>query len=1117
MAAVYRATYRLNGETVALKLVSDERFGSAEDPTSESFNLRLALLREFQTLASLHHPNIVEVLGYGVHEGRAPYFTMEILQQPRDIVQAAEGRPLSFKLDLLVQLLRALTYVHRRGILHRDIKPSNVLCVGDQVKVLDFGIAVAAGKIENIAGTIDYMAPEILLGHPPSVQSDLYAVGVLAYQVLTGQHPHNKKSQTGFLRSLLNTDSDITISGNVADLLSGRSSTIPKNQSFSAEDQSPLTLDALTGRVGDVVRKLLSPNPEDRYGEAVAVVQALATATQEPMLAETAATRESFLQASEMVGRQSELSQLSQALDRARSGSGSGWLLGGESGVGKSRLTSEIRTLAMVSGAVVAQGQAVTESSSHYLLWLPVLRVLCLHVELSDADAAVLKELIPDLPNLLGRAIPEAPKVQPEFAEKRLSGVIESLFRQPARPVVVLLEDLQWAGPDCLTLLSRLAEIAHELPLLIVANYRDDESPELPRRLPQMNLLRLRRLGHDAIAQLSTSMLGETGRQPWVIDYLSRQTEGNVFFIVEVARALAEQAGQLEDIAKSSLPEQIFTLGIGRIVERRLDRLPDQYRPVLEAAATIGRKLDLAVLQHLFASFDLRTFLMVCANVAILESGEGEWRFVHDKLREGLLGRLTAAQRQGLHVQVAFALEHLYPSVESYTAILAYHFRQGGMPDKASVCYLRAGESASRLCAYDDARRHFAGALESLHQLPETEEIKRTKVDTLLKQVRAAHIADGPKKNLERLGEATELLQSLTGEAMSYADVIRLAWVYYWCGRIHYYRGESRESVRYCQQVLRRAKEHDHAELLVLASAATGTAMFDQGRVDLGLPLLESTLDTFAAMGCGHEWVRAIGHHGLCLIGLGQFERGMADVLRAHARAQEIGKPMIIAMTNIYHCMGSMHTGDWPLMLSGAQRCLDAARQCGEQIYQFLALGYLAWALNQLGETSEAVQHYELAEGIAQAMGGRLVLSHLFDAVHAEILLSRDQLDAAIARAEALSRTGRAEETCNSLGSTERTWALALHRLGRASFAEVDHHMEASIQAYAVGSLALDVAQTRLAWAKVCYQRGELAQAQLLLDQAKLQFMASGTPYSLFQARQLALSWEGGRAKGSSM
>jgi serine/threonine protein kinase len=185
MGAVYRARRRVGGAEVALKLVgAKEQTGSSREQTSETsafpLDFRLALAREFQMLSSLHHPHVIQVLDYGFDEALGPYFTMELLATPRTILEAGAGLPLGDKVHLLAQVLRALAYVHRRGIVHRDLKPSNILCVDGVVKVLDFGLATSTPSTAKAAGTLSYMAPELLAGQPPSAMSDLFSVGMIA-------------------------------------------------------------------------------------------------------------------------------------------------------------------------------------------------------------------------------------------------------------------------------------------------------------------------------------------------------------------------------------------------------------------------------------------------------------------------------------------------------------------------------------------------------------------------------------------------------------------------------------------------------------------------------------------------------------------------------------------------------------------------------------------------------------------------------------------------------------------------------------------------------------------------------------------------------------------------
>ena len=116
------------------------------------------------------------------------------------------GRTDDERIRLIAQLLRALSYIHQRGVIHRDIKPSNVLVVNGELKLLDFGISVDKFEKAEFAGTAEYMAPELLRGGQPSVSSDLYAVGLLLHHMLTGNLPSNTPSMGRVLQSLLDDD-----------------------------------------------------------------------------------------------------------------------------------------------------------------------------------------------------------------------------------------------------------------------------------------------------------------------------------------------------------------------------------------------------------------------------------------------------------------------------------------------------------------------------------------------------------------------------------------------------------------------------------------------------------------------------------------------------------------------------------------------------------------------------------------------------------------------------------------------------------------------------------------------------------------------------------------------
>jgi len=248
------------------------------------------------------------------------------------------------------------------------------------------------------------------------------------------------------------------------------------------------------------------------------------------------------------------------------------------------------------------------------------------------------------------------------------------------------------------------------LPLVIIGSYRSDERPALPDELPTAQVIQMERLNDSEIAELSHSMLGDAGRDRQILTLLKRETEGNVFFLVEVVRFLAEEAGSLEQIVHRTLPRQVFAGGIQRLLQRRLDQVPEWGRQWLLIGAVIGRELDLDVMRHVTGIGSLDDWLAACADAAVLEVRDRNWRFVHNKLREHLLAEMPPELRVDLHRQVALAIESVHDAGEQASA-LAHFWQIAGSLEKERHYAAMAGERALQSGAYRPARGHFMRAL----------------------------------------------------------------------------------------------------------------------------------------------------------------------------------------------------------------------------------------------------------------------------------------------------------------------------------------------------------------------------------------------------------------------
>lgn len=1026
MGVVFLAYDRLNKKKVAIKKLHDTTTDMSD--TREA-NEKISLAHEFQILAALKHPNIINVIDFGFANDSSPYFTMDYLEESPNIIGYGQSQTFSARIDLILQMLLALAYLHRNGIVHRDLKPDNALVnIEGKVQLLDFGIAVdnrySIEKTDDntVSGTLAYMAPEILEGESATPASDLYAVGIMAYQLLANKYPFSLENITKLITDVIHTMPDISFLQSTIEqqLWNEQNNILPSslddqegyelgdglktvaydrntpppstplntmqmddfNPLLESEDSEeaqkpsqnaiyfsdnhdvPLTTQTnelvnadYVFEVVAIINNLVMKNPHVRYQNATAVIEALCKALDRP-LPDDVAIRESYLQGASFVGREAELNQIKTAIGDMLNESGSAWLIGGESGVGKSRFLDEVRVNALVSGTTVLNGQGLSNGGLLYQFWREPLRRLVLDTDLQDTEASILKPIIPDIADLIDRTVPDASALE-ETGQKRLIDTIVQTFANAEQPLLLILEDLQWSQ-ESLDVLKSLIPIAKTNKLLIVGSFSSDERPDLYEELPAMEYMHLGRLEHDAIEDLSISMLGESGRSQEIVDFLYEETEGNVFFLVETLRALAEEAGHLDFITDMTLPDKIFAGGIQQVIARRLNKVSASLKVPLSLSAIAGRYIDIPIISSIYPELDIDAWLTECSAASVLEVIEDKWRFTHEKIRDTLINELDHIERTQAHYQIAQKFETHYANVPDYASLICDHYEEADALENAAKWYIPAANYAKSVYLAASAITYFKKMIDywEIHGLNEW--------FTLADQMKA----------YAGLGKMYFWQASFDDAIATYEDLAHLAEAHSEYGEkaeslariglAHIFKGNLGKSLEYVAEADKFANQIDNRLQLTASLWVKGIAGYMQGEFDKALDAGQHLMEIAEEFDSKQHMLQALYILGGVNYAQGKYVQAANCFSRQYEISTHIGDqgPAMDALNNLGQVAEAR--GDYYTAYESYQEALAQIRKSGVRQPEMLFMSNLGGVQVRREAYAEAINTLEKVLQMAQ-------------------------------------------------------------------------------------------------------------------------------------------------------
>ncbi len=741
---VFRGRCKRDGLPVVIKAPSSSNFSIRE-------NLRYQ--NEYNMLVALRLSRIVHV--HNLVQYRAGYAIIEEDYGASALDQWLNGRimePPEF-FTVAIQMAEGLVQVHGQGIIHKDINPSNILIHPEtmEVKLTDFWLSTLievetqeACAPELIEGTLPYVSPEQTgrMNRAIDYRTDLYSLGICYYQMLTGAPP------------FVTTDLLEMVHCHIA--------------------RSPVLLckrdPKISPLLSGLVMKLLEKKAEDRYQSAHGVMQdllALQTAMRNgELMPELELGRndvsDRFQVTHRLYGREQETRQLLDAFNRVAFGRSELLLIGGYSGIGKTSLVNEVQKslvrqrgyfisgkhdqfqrdipfFALIQAFRRLVSQILTEPEEQIRHWREALNAALV------SNARVIIDVIPNVEWIMGPqpVVPELDATEAQNRFRRSFQQFISVFASPEHPLVVFLDDLQWADAPSLALMELLCANPDSRNLLMIGAYRDNEvSASHPLTL---TLNRMSEEGSQVqtilLAPLSfndlNQMTADTLHQPFEnVQELSRlllkKTGGNPFFVAQFLKEIHTQGWFLLDPASGRWQWDITLIETAGMTDNVVDmmmgkiaRMSDTTQQALKLAACIGNRFELEVLAAIQGRSKnaAGSDLWEAIQEGLVLTADTELRFLHDRVQQAAFSMIAQADIAPLHLKIGRQLWHRASRGELDDQIfdITGHLNAGmsliNDPDErfnCSLLNLQAGRKAKASTAYASAMQHFQAALNLL-------------------------------------------------------------------------------------------------------------------------------------------------------------------------------------------------------------------------------------------------------------------------------------------------------------------------------------------------------------------------------------------------------------------
>ena len=965
MGTVYVATVEepvaglAQGAEVAVKLIHPELLSDA------SFFKRF--LREVEIGKAVQHENVVRTWDAGTEQGDGVdlnYIVMELVegQTLRDLLDELGKVPEDLCRHIGAEVCKALEAVHAAGIIHRDVKPENVLITKDQVlKLMDLGCArlqeeaVKLSQTGQFVGSLLYAAPEQFLGGGGQLdgRADMYALGLVLYELATGRHPFR--------------DDDIAL--------------VLRRQ-IQEEPRRPGDVNPqLSAYFEELLLQLLAKDREERFSDAGALARVLEEGEgsewwqrqSERIRSKTKRSlrRIRIPRETALHGREQSLAQLRARFERARQGQGQVAIVKGEAGVGKTRLVDEFITRLQQDEAEVDflfGGRRAGDPPKPYPAFTEALQE---HLGAGIGLPQRLKDVLKDHPTLApGLAAPlppdSAPGGQPPTGESLAEAFEQTMLGLAARrPCVCLVEDLHAASEEERALFARLALAASSVPLLLIGTARRGLDREWEGELGRhghVGEISLARLSPEDLQRLLRDALGSERLAGDLAAEIALKSDGKPFVVFEILRSLREnqflrQALDGSWVSTSVIRKIDVPASVRDLVRARIAVLEEEDRELLEAAACLGPSFDPTLAGEALGLRripTLKRYARLEDRTRLVRSAGNHYEFDQFQIPEILYAELDDERRRDLHAAIADALaerEEFDPDDADDEAIclLASHALRGGRIEEARDLFQRALNYLEG-CYRNEAAVQMADWALALEGLLEG----AARAEVLLRKAERLGTLGLRDAESAALVEAAGLAQE-SGEGLLRARTLRaLGWHLLSRSRLDEARTRLEQALTFARDA---GAEDEEARITGLL----GNVAAMRGHHEDARGLFEKHLALARAAGDHAAESIATGNLGVTLQHLGRYEEAHERYVRQLTLARETGNRTSegVALANLGLLQGMLgHAAEARKTLEEARTLL---RTLGDVVPEGYALHRLGEVAAQAGDATQAEMLYEQA------------------------------------------------------------------------------------------------------------------------------------------------------------